>query len=240
MTIMHAAHTHVACSTHTCSMLEHTRGQHTDVQHAAHTRVKWSTHVPSLTSGVGSRALAAVRFMDLEPDEVESMEAVARGNGGTFFMPGFFSTSKREAGTEDFNLKNTKIYVEIPPSYTWALEVTPEMSKWDEEEVLLTCWTQFQLISVTPPPAPGEKREIRLRAIAVDGGVGRGVQTGVKSLGPGTPRRDLGTDLSARDEELVQQLMGLGLDREMTVQAYVDSGKDFNLAANYLVDQGSR
>ena len=230
-----------------------------------------------------------LRFMDLEADEVESMQQVAAANRGRFFMPGFFSTSKKAEGAADFSDKNTKIYVEIPyplrtqtrqlsvlshssscrsrhlsswafspfpcrlssvffqllrshpcgdrPAYTWALEVDASETNFpQEEEVLLTCWTEFELVSVTPG-SPGTKRVIRLRAVGVDGGVGRGVQTGVKTLGANAPRVEVATELSARDEELVQQLRGLGFDQDTTVRAYIDSGKDFMLAQNYLADK---
>jgi len=111
-----------------------------------------------------------VRFMNLTPNEVEVMQNVAVANSGKFFMPGFFSTSTMTGGAPAFQDKDTHITVEIPPGYACALQITKEMSIYhdDEQEVLLACYTRFELLSVTPPK-DGKKRMIHLKAITVSG-----------------------------------------------------------------------
>jgi len=114
------------------------------------------------------------RWMNLTQDEVDGMANVARTNDGCFWMPSFMSCSKIKDGAEAFKDGDTMMFVEIPEEYKWAMEVTREMSKYfdEEEEVLLSCWTRYQLVrteEVKDHPK-GLKRKIFLKAMSVDGG----------------------------------------------------------------------
>ena len=59
-----------------------------------------------------------------------------------FFIPSFTSTSKTTAKVFQ---KNVLIQIEIPPEWSkFCAEITDELTNYDEEEVLLSCYNLYQ------------------------------------------------------------------------------------------------
>lgn len=92
-------------------------------------------HLKFAIGKMGFKPRELIRGVDLADDEVRAMETA-----GTFYIPGFTSTS--DGGGQ---FERSHLLVIDARDASWALKIRPEWTDYpNESEVLLTCYTKFR------------------------------------------------------------------------------------------------